>query len=86
MAGEGGMGPFSVVEVDPLADDAFGLEAVSQLVQVNRLVFERPPEALDEDVVHAPAPTIHGDRDTRVPEDTGEVEAGELAALMVVSD
>jgi hypothetical protein len=26
-------------------------------VQIDRLVFERPPQAFDEDVVHAPAPT-----------------------------
>ncbi len=42
------MGPLGVVEVDPLADDPFGLEAVGQVVQVDRLVFERPPEALDD--------------------------------------
>ena len=28
------MGPLGVVEVDPLADDPFGLEAIRQLVQV----------------------------------------------------
>ena len=31
------MGPLGVVEVDPLADDPFGREAVGQLVQVDRL-------------------------------------------------
>jgi len=50
------MGPLGVVEADPLADDPFGLEAVGQLMQVDRLVFERPPQALDEDIVHAAAP------------------------------
>ena len=29
------MGPLGVVEVDPLADDPFGREAVGQLVQVD---------------------------------------------------
>ena len=29
------MGPLGVVEVDPLADDPFGREAVGQFVQVN---------------------------------------------------
>jgi len=42
-------------------------------VQVDSLVLERPPQALDEDVVHAPAPPIHGDRDLRVFENAGEV-------------
>jgi hypothetical protein len=42
------MGPFGVVEVDPLANDPFGLEANRQVVQEDRLVFERWPEALDD--------------------------------------
>ncbi len=46
-------GPLGAVEVIPLADDPFGLEAVGQLVQIDCLVLERPPQALDEDVVHA---------------------------------
>ena len=54
---KGGMGPLGVVEVDPLADDPLGPEAIRQFVQIDRLVFERPPQAFDEDVVHAPAPT-----------------------------
>ena len=80
------MGPLGVVEVDPLADDPFGREAVGQLVQVDRLVFQRPPQPLDEDVVHAAAATVHGDAHAGVFEDAGEVEAGELAALVRVGD
>ncbi len=30
------MGPLGVVELDPLFDDLFGLEAVGQLMQVGR--------------------------------------------------
>jgi hypothetical protein len=82
----GGMRPLGVVEVDPLGNDSFGLEAVSQLVQVNRLVFERAPQAFDKDVVHAPTPAVHGDRDVHTFQHTGEVEAGELAALIGVED
>ena len=79
------MGTLVVVEVDPLCDDPLGFEAVSQLVQVDRLVFERPPEAFDEDIVHAAAPAIHGDRDARLPEHAGEVEAGELADVKLMN-
>ena len=46
------MGPLGVVEVDPFANDAFGLEAIRQLVQVDRLVLEGAPQPLNEDVVH----------------------------------
>jgi hypothetical protein len=48
------MGPLGVVEVDPFADDPFGLEAIRQFVEV----FERPPGSLDEDVIHAAAPAV----------------------------
>ena len=50
------MWPFGVVEVDPLADDVPGLEAVGKVVQIDSLVFEGALQPLDEDVVHAPAP------------------------------
>ena len=43
------MGPLGVVKLDPLADDPLGHEAVGQLVQVDRLVLERAPEAFDEE-------------------------------------
>ena len=55
--------PLGVVEADPVPDDAPGREAVGDLVQIDRLVFERAPQPLDEDVVHAPAPAVHRDAD-----------------------
>ena len=80
------MWPLGIVKIDPLADDPVRLEAVGQLVQIDRLVFGPPPQPLDEDVVHAAAPAIHGDRNLRRLEQTGEVKAGELAALVGVED
>ena len=52
--------PFGVVEADPLVDDMPGLEAIGKVVQIDSLVFERAPQSLDEDVVHAqrPRPSI----------------------------
>ena len=55
--------PLGSVEADPLADDAPGLEAVGELMQIDGLVFERTPQPLDKDVVHAPAPAVHRDLD-----------------------
>ena len=63
-----------------------GLETVRELVQVDGLVLERTPQALDEDVVHAPAPAVHRDGDPGVVEYGGELHAGELAALVGVED
>ena len=59
------MWPLGIVKIDPIADDLFGLEPIRQLVQIDRLVFKRAPQPLDEDVVHAAAPAIHGDRNLR---------------------
>ena len=80
------MWPFGVVEVDPLADDAPGLEAVGKVVRIDSLVSEGAPQPLDEDVVHAPAPAVHRDLDTGRPQAPGEGEAGELAALIGIED
>jgi hypothetical protein len=41
------MGPLGIIEVDPLADNPFGFEAVRQFVQVDSLVFERTPQSFD---------------------------------------
>ena len=76
------MRPFGVVEADPFVDDAASLEAIGELVQVDGLVFERAPQPLDEDVVQATAPAVHRDTDTGRQAETGEGEAGELAALI----
>ena len=78
--------PFSVVEVDPLADDAPGLEAVGKVVRIDSLVFEGALQPLDEDVVHAPAPAVHRDLDTGRPQALGEGEAGDLVALIGIED
>ena len=80
------MGSLGVVEAYPVANDPFGLEAVGQLVQVDCLVLERPPQALDKDIVHAAAAAVHGDADAGVLERAGEVEAGKLTALVGVED
>ena len=45
------MRALGVIEADPFCDDPFGLEAVSQFMQVDRFVLERAPQPLDEDVV-----------------------------------
>ncbi len=49
------MWPLSVVKSDPAVDDAFGLEAVLQFVQVDSLLLEGSPEPFDEDIVRCPA-------------------------------
>lgn len=55
------MGALGVVERHPFADHPPGLEAVGDFFEIDRFLLERPPEPLNEDVVHAPAPTVHRD-------------------------
>ena len=43
--------PQFVVEIDPGSDDALRVAAVGELAQARRLVLQRTPQALDEDVV-----------------------------------
>ena len=80
------MRSLGVIEVEPVGYGPLGGEAVGQVVQVDRLVLERTPQALDEDVVHASTPAVHGDGDASVFEGGGEVQAGELAALVGIED
>ena len=75
-----------VVRADPVTDQAPGRQAVGDLVQVDRLVFERAPQPFDEDIVHEPAPAIHRDAHARRLQARGERHAGELAALVGVED
>ena len=56
---KGGVRALRVVEPDPIIDDAFCLEAVSDFVQINGLLLERPPQPFDEDVIEVATPTIH---------------------------
>jgi hypothetical protein len=62
------------------------VEAIRELVQVDRLVLERAPQPLDENIVQAAPAAVHGDRHTGVPERVGEGLAGELAALIRIED
>lgn len=53
------MGPFGVVECDPVFDDPPGLEAVADFFEGDRLLFQGSPKAFDEDVVQVSTAPIH---------------------------
>ena len=57
------MWPLRVIKLNPVFDHAFGLEPVLQFVQIDGLLFERPPQPFDEDIVEIPAPSVHRDFD-----------------------
>src|SRR6202007_317449 len=60
-----------IVESDPLRDAARGFAAIDVALEIDVLVLERPPEPLDEHVVHPAASAVHGDRDARFAERAG---------------
>jgi hypothetical protein len=47
-----------VVKADPVIDDPFCLETVGDFVQIDSLLFQRPPQPLDEDLVEITDPPI----------------------------
>src|SRR5262245_11571567 len=75
-----------VVECEPGGDAGMRLSAVGIAFEVNVLVLEGAPQALDEHVVHPAAAAVHRDANTRCRQRGGEGGADELAALVSVED
>ena len=75
-----------VVEVDEAANVRPGIARGLVGLEVDLLVFDRLPEALDQDVI-APAPlAVHADCDLVRLQELDEFRARELAALIGVDD
>ena len=55
------MWPGGVVERRPVVDDPAGLEAVSDLLEINGLLLQASPQPFDEDVIQISATNIHRD-------------------------
>src|SRR3954447_12743702 len=80
------MGPAPIVEGEVPADRGAGRADGVVGPQVNLLVLDRPPQALDEDVVAPRALAVHADGDPGLPQHAGEGVAGELRALIRIED
>ena len=80
------MGSFGTVKCHPILDDASGLEAVSDLFEIDRCLLQAPPETLYEDVVEISAPSIHRDTHPSVGQGRDPSRSGELAALIRFHD
>ena len=76
------MGPLGVVEGHPVADHVPGLEPVVDFLEIDGLLFQGPPEPLDEDVVHAAAAPIHRDARAGLGQGGDPGRAGELAPIV----
>ena len=75
-----------VVEPDPVIDDPFCLEAVSDFMQIDGLLFQRPPQPFDEDVVQIATPPIHRDFDIGLRQRLDPIRARVLATLIRIHD
>src|SRR5438270_14057424 len=73
-----------VIKADPFGDPRLGLLPIGIPLQIHILMLERSPQALDEDVVHPAAATIHRDPDSGRRQHARERGAGELASLSVL--
>src|SRR5665811_2107497 len=75
-----------IVEVEVGGKLAAGLGNALVSFQVHLLVFDAPPEPLDEDVIHPTAPSVHADPDAVGAQQPCEARRGELRALVGVED
>ena len=74
----------AVVEGQIAADPGTGFRDAGIGPQVDLLVFDGPPQALDEDIVAPGALAIHADLDLAGSQHLDELGRGELAALIRV--
>jgi len=73
------MGPLGVVECHPVLDDPPGLEAVTDLLKIDRLLLQAAPQPFDEDIVEVTATPIHRDADPNFVQCRDQSSPGELA-------
>src|ERR1022692_2213467 len=75
-----------IVEAEVTADRGPRLGDRVVGFQINLLVFDRSPQALDEHIVAPGALAVHADGDTGFEKNPGEAGAGELAALIRIEN
>ena len=62
------------------------LQAICDILEVDGLIFHRPPEPFDEDVVHAASLAVHADPHFGLGQHYCLGELGKLAALVGIHD
>lgn len=80
------MRTLAVVKVKPLIESFPQRSAVVKGPQVKILVFERPPQPLDENIILNPATAVHADLDLMRFEHFGESLGGKLSSLIGIED
>src|SRR3954463_609176 len=80
------MKTFLIVKPEVTFDAGSGFRHRRVVFQVHLLVFERTPQALDENVARAAPPPVHADRDRGRYQFSGKPVAGELRPLIAVEN
>ena len=80
------MRPFGVVEVEVVRQAGPEVETSSVAHQIDALILNATPEALNHDVVKRTASTIHADLNASCQHGVGERMGSELSALIGVKD
>ena len=71
----------AIVETEVTGECAVDVAGCLIGMQIDLLVFDAAPQALDEHVVDSACLAVHADRDVVGLEHVGELRGGELAAL-----
>jgi len=80
------VGSFLVVEVNPLVKAPSKVKAVVKGMEIEKVILQCPPQALDENVVLDPATAIHTDLDTVGFQQSNKPPTGKLSPLIGVED
>lgn len=73
-----------IVELDPRSNARLGLCTARPSMQIDALVFQRPPQAFDKDIVEEPTLAVHQDSGADPLRSISPYEGGELADLICV--
>ena len=77
------MAALVVVEIKVFSQSSLNLTDAAVVTQINIFVFDRPPQPLGKDVVHAPPASVHADVNRGVSgQETGIPRTGKMATLV----
>ena len=80
-----GMPSVLVIEVHPIANTLLCLSSVVVSFEIDLLVFQAAPEALNKHIVHPASLAVHADFNAMIFDDIGKALTGKLTALMLLN-
>src|SRR3989338_1424464 len=80
------MNSTQVVKIEVFSQSGLSLRDGLVAFEINVLVFDRTPQALNEDIVQRPTAAIHADRNSLLDENPCKLHAGKLATLVGIKN